>query len=182
MPTLPNFLPYYSNVLKKIRDLRCEPWLTEGAIHFLTQFLSESPKDVLEFGSGASTLWLSSRAGTLVSIEHNPDFYEKLLPMLPNTDYRLCPRPHNVVCKTFHDAAFDFILVDGCDRNKIMKEAPRLLRPGGVLMLDNAERYWYTKVFPLFATWNQTISIQNQKDSHGFHLIGWQTRWWIKPN
>lgn len=37
---------------------------------------------VFEYGSGGSTLFFSERAGTVISIEHNPLWYEKVVSML----------------------------------------------------------------------------------------------------
>lgn len=42
--------------------MRPIPWLNEGAVEFLDKYLSEHPDaKILEFGSGASTIWIAKR-------------------------------------------------------------------------------------------------------------------------
>ena len=42
-----------------------EPWLTEEAIDFLSTFLTSTSR-VIEFGTGSSTFWFSTRCGDTV--------------------------------------------------------------------------------------------------------------------
>ena len=57
-------------------DIRPVPWLTEEAIIFLEEFIEENPSaKILEFGSGASTIWFAKKNVELFSVEHNPDWY-----------------------------------------------------------------------------------------------------------
>lgn len=58
----------------------------------------------------------------------------------------------------------------------------KLLKPGGILMLDNSERSYYHNVFPLMKNWKTIITTQNKPDSQNFYYKGWQTRWWYKPD
>lgn len=46
---------------------------------------------------------------------------------------------------SFPDAAFDIVLVDGRSRTACLAHAIRKLAPGGMLVLDNAERVYYTE-------------------------------------
>ena len=50
------------------------PWLAPAAIDFLAGYL-QLRDDMLEFGSGRSTLWFASRVQHISSVEHNPDWY-----------------------------------------------------------------------------------------------------------
>ena len=68
------------------------PWLTQDANRFLQTYLLRSDSGV-EFGSGRSTLWLASRVGRLVSLEHDRDWYKRVSEALAqeqvlNVDYR----------------------------------------------------------------------------------------------
>ena len=67
-------------------DVRSEPWLTEGAIDFLSHFVRPGFR-VLETGSGASTLWFAKRAKSVVSIEDDPDWYAAVTAALAADDY-----------------------------------------------------------------------------------------------
>jgi len=53
------------------------PWMTFSAIRFMEKHLDKSMK-VFEFGSGGSSLFLSARAGEVVSVEHDKQWFELL--------------------------------------------------------------------------------------------------------
>lgn len=53
------------------------PWLNFSAINFLESWLKKDMK-VFEFGSGSSTLFFAKRTETVVSIEHDPTWYDKM--------------------------------------------------------------------------------------------------------
>src|SRR5262245_20458335 len=53
------------------------PWYTYPAIDFLTQ-RNFKDRNVLEFGGGQSTLWWSARAQSVLTIEENADWCERL--------------------------------------------------------------------------------------------------------
>jgi SAM-dependent methyltransferase len=131
------------------------PWLTESANRFLDTYLLSS--DVgLEFGSGRSTLWLASRVSRLVSVEHDEDWHRQITQALAqrqvlNVDYRYLAGDVNdmavmdaAICAItdgFPSGRFDFVLVDGVCRDLCAREALRLLRPGGMLVIDNVNRH-----------------------------------------
>lgn len=122
------------------------PWLTRQAISILETCLKPSDTG-LEWGSGRSTVRFARRISKLVSIENDPAWYSRvqgMVSMLPNVDLRLLPEQAAYVGVTdeFPDRSFDFILVDGMlARDECAHRALRLLRPGGLLVLDNAN--WY---------------------------------------
>jgi predicted O-methyltransferase YrrM len=137
---------------RRNRDL---PWLTQDANRFLQTYLLRSDSGV-EFGSGRSTLWLASRVGRLVSLEHNRDWYKRVSEALAqeqvlNVDYRYLAGDMNdmnameeAICRItdgLPSAQFDFVLVDGVCRDICTREALRLLRPGGMLVIDNVNRH-----------------------------------------
>lgn len=162
----------------KTFTLADQPLLALSAINFLKDFLSQNTSlKVLEFGSGASTVWLSRFTANLVSIEHHPDWYDTVKSTLTgdstcqSVDLRLLPLPYYSVCDEFSDEYFDLIIVDGRDRIKCLESAIRILKPGGVLILDDAQRERYDKADYLLRNWEFTRSISPAR----------QTHWWIKP-
>ncbi|MGB3560397.1 MAG: glycosyltransferase family 92 protein [Geitlerinemataceae cyanobacterium] len=162
----------------KAHKLYKKPLMAENAINFLNSLLEQKPSlKVLEFGSGASTVWLSKFTSNLVSIEHHPDWYDKVQSTLAedstcqSVDLRLIPLPYYSVCDDFSDEYFDLVIVDGRDRIKCLEAAIRILKPGGVLMLDDAQRERYEKADYLLRDWEFTRSISP----------GRQTHWWHKP-
>ncbi len=131
------------------------PWLTPAAICFLASWLKESD-DGVEFGSGRSTLWLARRTRHLISIEHNPAWHQKVEQMLAdagqtNVEYHLIPKDvaeekagesaYLKVLERFAENSLDYALVDGIYRDHCALKAIRLIRPGGALIIDNAN--WY---------------------------------------
>jgi predicted O-methyltransferase YrrM len=131
------------------------PWLTRAGNDFLSGYLKRQDKG-LEFGSGRSTVWLARRVSSLVSLEHDEGWFEQvklrlLAPNLAPVDYR---RLHvdglgsadaaqriSALLADLPPANFDFIVVDGVWRDHCTQHAVRLLKPGGVLIIDNANRH-----------------------------------------
>lgn len=149
---------YIAARLKEIayqRRNREMPWLTEGANQFLQTYLR--PSDVgLEFGSGRSTLWFAARVGKLVSVEHDRDWYGRVSESLAqkkllNVDYRCLEGDVNdarvmeaeiqAIANQFEAGHFDFVLIDGVCRDICAREAIRIIRPGGLLIIDNVNRH-----------------------------------------
>ena len=68
--------------------IRPVPWLTQGAINFLEVFLEQHPSaKILEFGSGASTIWFAKKNVRLYSVEHDIEWYEKINNLLKNNNH-----------------------------------------------------------------------------------------------
>ena len=53
------------------------PWITYSSIDKLNKLLNIEMK-VFEFGSGGSTLYYSKRVKEIVSVEHEPDWYNNV--------------------------------------------------------------------------------------------------------
>jgi predicted O-methyltransferase YrrM len=130
------------------------PWLTRDACRWLEEWLCPSHVGV-EWGSGRSTLWFAERVGRLTSIEHVPSWHARVKSQLENRGVRNVDY-HLALLEAIgdHGAAryveigargptesLDFALVDGTLRDLCTQAAMRRLRPGGLLVIDNAERY-----------------------------------------
>ena len=169
--------------------IRPIPWLTTGAITCLEDFFATHDNPyVLEFGSGAKTLWMAQRTSNLFSVEHCKKWHaaisKKLASTLGDVEKRLIlhSRPYDCVWSSFEPESFDLIIVDGRDRVRCIKAALLLLKKGGIMMLDNSERYWYIGGVDLMNSWEVTHDIQTVPDACGFYYKGWRTSWWIKPH
>jgi predicted O-methyltransferase YrrM len=160
------------------------PWLTKEAIIFLDRFLQLHPQSrMLEFGSGNSTEWFARRVHNLISIDHDAQWHKAIqdrCTQFKNVELRLVPNDYAHVCAEFPDNYFDIILVDGKDRVRCAQQSLRLLKPGGILVLDDAERTRYAPIFELLKDWPCTITEQNKPSKAGALELG-KTVWWIKP-
>ncbi|MEO1206165.1 MAG: class I SAM-dependent methyltransferase [Pseudomonadota bacterium] len=125
-----------------------DPWLPKQAVDLLDQLLR--PTDVVvEFGAGRSTLWLAKRVVHLTSIESNQDWAKRTSDKL---EALARPGSQSVVfAETVEDtvapimgmpdASVDVVLVDGAHRDHCAHAALAKLKPGGVLVIDNVNRY-----------------------------------------
>lgn len=143
------------------------PWWTFEASDRIADFLSARPQArVFEWGSGASTVWLSRRAGTVTSIEHDAAWADIVEPVLPANAvvHVVSPVPavgapgeqlsdkvgfegldfgDYVAAVDDLDGTFDLVVVDGRARNACFHRAVSRLAPGGVLVFDNVDRQRY---------------------------------------
>lgn len=69
------------------------PWMNFNVISFLEKYL-RNDMQVFEWGSGNSTVFLSQRVNHVISIEHNKEWYYKIIELIQkskiaNVDYKL---------------------------------------------------------------------------------------------
>lgn len=158
------------------------PWLAEGAIDFLESFLTAN-MHVLEFGAGGSTVWLSSRVAQLTTIEHNPAWIDNVKPHVTG-DWRpiLQRLPYHQLCGQWGDAEFDLVLVDGKNRVDCVRSSIGLVKPGGVLMLDDASRREYASVHTeICGHWPSEAAINKGVGKRGQSSHKCNTTWWRRP-
>jgi hypothetical protein len=188
----------------KIQDpekFRGLPSISLPAICALDDYLTRDMR-VFEWGSGMSTLFFARRAFDVVSIEHDPGWFEKVGDALgywditasrfliePQkgliTDYCSHQQGYETVnfkvyvesITIFPDEYFDVILVDGRARCACLEQAQLKLKRGGLLVLDDAARMIYQwaieKIEWPRASLNGCIPYQR----HG-HTV--QTMIWVK--
>lgn len=132
------------------------PWLTKDAIALMSQLIVES--DIgLEFGSGRSTKWLAKRCKYLYSVENNQLWYDRVsveIKNFENVQYYFgdvnssdpVSSEYLSVLNSLNNNAVDFILNDGKIRDYVAIRSIDKLKPGGLFILDNAERYLPNKL------------------------------------
>lgn len=133
------------------------PWLTESAVLLLDSWLKRSDRG-WEWGSGRSTTWFAERVAHLTSIEHHEAWHKKVsekistLKVAGKVDYRHIPcdsgdygdvpaHPYSDSILSIPDSSLDFVLVDGVIRRSCFANAISKVKTGGLLILDNAERF-----------------------------------------
>lgn len=119
------------------------PWLCYNSMHVLDRLI-EPTWNVIEFGSGMSTLYFGARAKNVVSIEHSAEWgarVEKLIfdSGLKNIQLRNRSWPDYEDCSEWKDGYFDFCLVDGVKRLGCVKSVLPKIRRGGYIFLDDSD-------------------------------------------
>jgi predicted O-methyltransferase YrrM len=185
------------------------PWITRNAIYLLDNWLRPTDRG-LEWGSGRSTIWYAQHCKHVTSVEHNGEWHKIVVSKLRDAnvadrvDYRFIAcelaehaepesHPYADVAREFPDESFDWILVDGMIRATCMRLAIPKLKSGGLLILDNANRYVPNKFQHSHTTvheprsenrserWAQLLqSISSWRAMNTSDGI-WDTRFWIKP-
>jgi hypothetical protein len=123
------------------RDGHPLPWITYPAIEFLKQ-LDLSDKRVFEYGCGGSTIFWSGVAREVDSVEDNEAFCREVWPQLPaNCHLSFEPLPDDYVAAIASRAPYDIIVIDGHSRVRCSEVAPKFLKPGGFIILDNSD--WF---------------------------------------
>jgi len=139
-----------------------EPWWTRDAITWMDRHLT-GDMNVLEWGAGASTPWLARRVGYLTTMEHGEEWFERAGQALRELDlpdrWQLVSRP---LCPLYISEAIwyaqdhggiDAAIVDGRMRADCCERVMQDLKPGGILLLDNAERKEYERARRLLSDW-----------------------------
>jgi hypothetical protein len=122
------------------------PWVTYSFIDFIKSHL-KAHHTVFEFGSGNSTYFYAKYAGMVVSVEHDKEWYDKIIGTKPENaemifcelvrDGDYCRMPIKL------EETFDIIIVDGRDRVNCCKQAIKAVSENGVIVLDDSEREFY---------------------------------------
>lgn len=149
-----------------------EPWLTKDANKIMANWLQNTDVGV-EFGSGRSTIWLSQRVKHITSIESNERWHKRVCETierknLNNIDYYYYPEeprehygdlPKYVAALTlFPDSTLDFVLVDGLYRDMCALLSIEKVKPGGIIIIDNVNRYLPSRVYHTFSPNSRTIN------------------------
>ncbi|MGB3239644.1 MAG: tetratricopeptide repeat protein [Geitlerinemataceae cyanobacterium] len=168
----------YTDFKPQIYDIAKKTQFTQQAIDFVENLLKQNPNaKVLEFGSGASTIWLSQHNKNIISIEHDLNWYESVKSVIDREqaesaiDLRLLPRPYHLATSEFENETFDLIIVDGRERVRCIEKAIRTLKKGGILILNDAQKDYYQPVHFLLQDWEFTRTIDSTRETH----------WWRKP-
>lgn len=131
------------------------PWMPYSAIFELNSIIKPN-FNILETGCGGSTIFFLKNSQSVISIEHDEKWIQKLRkhPQIAkqNAEWQLICTPisdlsENKLRTNYLDSlriqkdnSFDLICIDGRLRSKSLILASQKLRDGGFLILDNADR------------------------------------------
>ena len=175
---------------------KCEPWWVRDAVFLLDRIIKPNWK-ILEWGAGSSTTWLAQHAKSVTTIENSGDWVRDLGNILTthnitNVELRhrakqqegklesltrgCCFDDYVMGAKDMPDASFNMVSVDGRARDKCLKEAVRLVKPvGGILVLDNSIRQRYKN-----ATRDLIPKTWFRHDAHLLHGMTKKQKYWIE--
>lgn len=128
------------------------PWYNYPAIEQLSKWDFKN-SDILEYGSGNSTLWWMQRAKSVTSIENSIEWYEYVSKQISEQcTILLSPvdmdKDDDKQIKEYVKCVdelgvFDVIIIDGVNktgvRMKCARQALGHLKPGGLFIVDNSD-------------------------------------------
>lgn len=122
------------------------PWVTYSFMQFILNRLNNT-MEVFEFGSGNSTLWYADKVKSVISVEHDYEWFSKIKESMPinvNIIYKelLYGGKYSNVVNSL-DNKFDIIIVDGRDRINCMKNSIDAIKDDGIIVLDDSDRESY---------------------------------------
>lgn len=117
------------------------PWYTYPAIEYLRQF-DLTAKAVFEFGCGNSSLFWSGLGALVWSVDHDEGWHAKMAQAAgPRQIFYLgTERDTYIGAIEKPGRNFDIVVIDGAWREDCVDPAIRHLAPGGMIVLDNADR------------------------------------------
>jgi predicted O-methyltransferase YrrM len=149
------------------------PWLSPQAVRYLEGILQPDFR-VIEHGSGGSTLWFAKRVKEVIAYEQDVNWFAVLHEHKPdNVKLRNASTParHN-------NKSFDLLLIDGVpvtDRIYWLEQAPRLVKLGGWVVLDNANRPEYEVARAEFGEFAKLIYTADANEPGTLYLV---TEFW----
>lgn len=124
------------------------PWMNYPVIAFLEERLNKN-MTLFEYGSGYSTFFYSTRVNSVISVEYNMVWYEKIKAQTNNNVHLIYQKyhPNGKYCRVALESnqRYDIIIVDGRDRVRCAINAFDALSTSGVIIFDDTDRDKYSK-------------------------------------
>jgi protein-L-isoaspartate O-methyltransferase len=118
-----------------------KPWMTKGSVERLQKLLNKD-MNLLEYGAGRSTTFYSRKVKHVVSIETNEDWFNLVKARIDkNVAIFLRGATQQSYLHEASESSFDIIINDAIHRDLVSLQGLDALKSGGILVIDNAERY-----------------------------------------
>jgi len=121
------------------------PWYTYSSIEYLNN-IDFSNCSIFEWGSGSSSIYWSTKANNVVSVEHDQLWFKKLVIRKKNNMTILLKKSKKEYVEVLKESnkKYNVIIIDGeyrldCCKNDLMN----YLADGGIIILDNSD--WFPK-------------------------------------
>ncbi len=118
------------------------PWIAYPAIEFLTPRVRDGWR-VFEYGCGYSTLWWERFGCSVVACEHDPAWAEEVRGMTQSAKIIFRNLSDGYAIEALDHGLFDVVVIDGRQRVACSHVAPQVVRPTGVIIWDNSDRFEY---------------------------------------
>lgn len=127
-----------------------EPWYTNPCMDKIKTW-DLSDKVVWEYGAGASTLWWANKCKFIVSVDHNDEWFDKVvfmldgienksnLLMIPTFEGDQSQKRDEYVTICNHVIKPNIVVVDGIHRYECAEYAVKVLKPE-ILIIDNHQQ------------------------------------------
>lgn len=134
------------------------PWMPYTAILLLDDLIKDD-YNILETGSGGSSIFFATRCKRLITLEHDKDWVNIVrkhkLFKRKGTNWSIIQKdlsapndnqysPYLEYLKSQKENFFDLISIDGRIRNQSLKIVAQKVKKGGHLLLDNSNREEYS--------------------------------------
>jgi predicted O-methyltransferase YrrM len=150
-----------------------EPWWNSRAIKYLAKQLP-TEGEAFEWGSGSSTIWLSTHSINVTSVESESEWAKRVRERCADALVRLIPAANSGTMRSepqlrdhgnhffddyvnaiddYADRSFDLIIVDGVCRAECARRAATKIKPGGLVVVDDTNWRFLDSCFEPFRTW-----------------------------
>ena len=169
----------YTEALRLLHDKGVDtPHYPKSVLEFLESVLGHF-SEVLETGSGSSTIWLADHAFHIDSWEHDGIWAAVVRGSLlhRNKSNVTLHCEVNYSFGTFKkiDKQYNVVLLDGCDfknhRVATMCAAPAYVLPGGYVLVDDADRPAYHDGLEFLESLKWTEFSLTGDDPYGLHHV-----------
>ncbi len=162
---------------------------TSYPLHQFLHSLNLKSKNVLEFGSGGSTVFFLKRKANLITFEHSQVWIEKLrlrlghqskwksylVEFIRREDDQNGHLKYIEKIQDIEDETLDIALVDGRHRVECIRAVQSKLVPGGQLILDDTDRPSYEESYEILKNWKTfRISGYAYMSDYKTHSTVWQ--------
>jgi len=138
---------------KNTLDLR-EAWLPYELTDSLRDRVGPGTR-VFEYGGGGSTAWFADLGADVTTVEHHPEWVAHLSDQFRDAERVEIVRRSEAdgyadyvsAIDAYPDESFDVVVVDGRERVRCFQQSIPKVRPGGLLILDDADRSRYASAF-----------------------------------
>lgn len=136
------------------------PWIAKSAIDFLQEYTINSDTQIMELGGGGSTVYFKNRGANIKCLESSNQWAEKIIKKCSRigtgnldifvSEYNVKSVEHFKQSAYFKQIAsdhyYDIILVDNYEEDEDLRtvcfyEAEKVVKQGGIILLDDSWRY-----------------------------------------